>query len=752
MTTLPQTSGVRLPRPVGVPSSAMAGAIGGGHAPATGIGGGMTPADIWRVIRANMLLIIISVVGSIILGFVLNSLLLKYYSRYTATGLIAIDLRGRFNPLEKQSDYVDTSGLPIEQRTQSSILTSDSLYGSVLSDPNSDIRKTGWAQTFMLAKAANAATQDNFDVAGARAALTRGFAASPIVDSKLIRVDMTCSDPDDARRIVEAVVNKHLQEQDVLAQGRMVSRGQTLNNLKYKEEQHLQELTARRNNRIQQLGVNSISGGGRLTESDLQLSSTINHQIELTTAAAAADQMYKSIKSQIDGGFDPPTVDDMVERDPTVAGYKSSVVGWDAEIAAAFALGNDAQHLKELQAKREVFQKEYEDERAQKRITARNTILDSARSNAQAAQDALSTTTERVKQLRDTSSEMSIAMSDYLTINDEINSVNEQLKSIREQLDSISASNSTSTVDWARRPETPDTPSFPKLALTLSVMLFLGLALSMGIAFLREMMDTSVRSPRDIARVGAMNLLGMIPHEDDDPQSAGVPLPMVIFQAPTSIMAEQYRQVRTRLQHAASLDTTRSIMVTSPAPGDGKTIVACNLAAGLALNGRKILLVDANFRRPELNKAFNVANDVGFSNALASLDNFDSAIRSTQVPNLDVMTTGLKPANPAELMESQLFTDFIDRALEEYDHVIFDTGPMLLVSETGAMAPRVDGVVTVVRAASNSRGLLQRLRDALRQVKAEHLGIVLNGVRAQGGGYYGRNIKAYYEYQNGHAA
>jgi len=307
-------------------------------------------------------------------------------------------------------------------------------------------------------------------------------------------------------------------------------------------------------------------------------------------------------------------------------------------------------------------------------------------------------------------------------------------------------------VDWAQRPETPILPSFPKLPITMLVAIMLGLGVCLGIAFTREMLDTSVRSPRDIARVGQMNLLGMIPHEDDDPQSAGIPLPTVIFQAPTSIMAEQYRQVRTRLQHAASLDTTRSILITSPGPQDGKTTVACNLAAGLALNGRKILLVDANFRRPELNKIFNVANDVGFSNALATTDNFEGAIRSTQVPNLDVMTTGPRPANPAELLESQLFTDFIERSLEEYDHVIFDTAPMLLAAESAAMAPRVDGVVSVVKAASNSRGLLQRLRDGLRQVKAEHLGVILNGVRAQGGGYYGRNIKTYYEYQNGQPA
>jgi capsular exopolysaccharide synthesis family protein len=242
----------------------------------------------------------------------------------------------------------------------------------------------------------------------------------------------------------------------------------------------------------------------------------------------------------------------------------------------------------------------------------------------------------------------------------------------------------------------------------------------------------------------------MIQHEEDDPQVVGVPLPLVIYQAPTSMIAEQFRQVRSRLQHSTSLDSTRTLLVTSPSPADGKSTVACNIAAGLALNGRRILLVDANFRRPELHKVFNVSNDMGFSSVFSSLENLATAAKQTSIPNLDVLPTGAKPANATELLESSLFTDFIDKALLEYDHIIFDSGPLLFVSETVAMAPRVDGVITVVRASANSRGLLQRLRDQLKGLKAEHLGVILNGVRVQGGGYYGRNIKTYYEYSNGH--
>ena len=143
-------------------------------------------------------------------------------------------------------------------------------------------------------------------------------------------------------------------------------------------------------------------------------------------------------------------------------------------------------------------------------------------------------------------------------------------------------------------------------------------------------------------------------------------------------------------------------------------------------------------------------NDQGFSAVLNSIDNFAASVCQTQVPNLDILPAGPRPTNSTELIESQLLIDFIERALEEYDHVIFDSGPFLVVSDAVAMAPRVDGVVTVVRARSNSRGLLQRMRDEIRKLKAEHLGVVLNAVRSQAGGYYNRSMKTYYAYQNGH--
>jgi succinoglycan biosynthesis transport protein ExoP len=407
--------------------------------------------------------------------------------------------------------------------------------------------------------------------------------------------------------------------------------------------------------------------------------------------------------------------------------------------------------LQQLQKRKDVEQGRLNSVQIEKAAQFSRTLLDELDTKRITTSQLLDASNATVASLKQSIADLSMKYANYMTRRDEQEAyrrLDEEYGNALTEMDNKAQMADFGSLAWAVRPLEPSVPSFPKLANTMAGAIMAGLGLSLSIAFLRELTDTTVRSPRDIVRVGQMTILGMVPHEADDPQSTGARLPLVIFEAPHSIMAEQLRQVRTRLQHAASLDTTRSILVTSPSPGDGKSTIAVNLAAGLALNGRRILLIDANFRRPELHRIFGIGNEVGFGDVLNDVNTFASAVRETSVPNLSVMPSGAKPNNSTELLESQLLLDAIERALEEYDHVIFDSGPMLFVSESVALAPRVDGVVTVVRARSSSRGVLLRMRDGLRQVKAEHLGVVLNGVRTQAGGYYGRSIKTYYEYQN----
>lgn len=754
MTTLPQTTTMRLPRPVGPGGTPMVnGAITAAHGPQQT---GMTGADIWRVIRSNLWLIIGALILSTVLGLAANLYLGAYHARYTATGYIQIQPPSGFTPLQtpaKETVYDNTS-LQIDQRTHAQMLKSIGLHTQVLQEPNSPIRGTTWIKQFLVKQRQPDGTiKEVLDDAEAKEDLDSEFEAVPIQESKLIMVSMTYKIPKDAKIIVEEIVNRHLQQQQKILSDRTDERSRSLNQLKTRYDATIRDLSSQANTKLAKL--QEMNGGMpnfSTPTMDFELAKMLEALIERTGEYTEIKNEYEGAVAALQKGQSPGMVGRILDSDLEILRHRGAL--YDIEMAAAglkSSHGSESAQVRRFEMQAETLRQKLADLEATKRAQAEVAVVEGLRAQMASSEADVQAMQAKIDAVKASQAEAAATRAEYLTLKDELDIYRELSQSMQRQLDVIAGQNqiSANQLVWAGPVPTPDSRSFPKLPITMSVAIAVGLLLSLGIAFLREMLDTTVRSPRDIARVGQMNLLGMIPHDEDDPQSEGTPLPMVIFQAPHSMMAEQFRQVRTRLQHAASLDTTRSILITSPEPGDGKSTVAVNLAAGLALNGRRILLVDSNFRRPELHNIFSVGNDAGFSNVLASLDNFENAIHQTQVPNLDVLTSGPKPANATELMESQLLVDFIERALEEYDHVIFDSGPMLFVSETVALAPRVDGVVTVVRARSNTRGLLQRMRDGLRQLKAEHLGVVLNGVRSQGGGYYGRNIKTYYEYQNG---
>ena len=756
MTTLPTTSSIRLPR-TGAPGGQVL------AMPSTPMGPMMqqaaqpllTPADVWRVIRGNFWLILIACVVAGAIGGALYVWQARTNPKYEAVGWAEILRQFRFDPKTGEASPIDDGifDLKVEQRTQVEKILNEGLWASVVQN-NEAVRKTDWFMGFERKAGASQAQAAEGTVTAAMLAkedLGDNFSVAPRPESRLVRISMTAGKPEDAKVIVQAIVDEHIRLQQQATYDRTNAELVTATQWAERYDRAIAGVK----DRMSSLQGSLTSGGsminfGRLNLKEMEISAMISTQMKAKMEAGQAEGQLKAVEAQIQAGSDPAQVQQMVQMDPTVARLKAMVDEYDLQMEGYKDQGQQSRFMLEMQAKRDAAKAKLAAREAEARATYRNQLVDSMRSAMQASRSEEESLTGQIDSKRIELGEMSAQISEYLGLKDELDSYKVLKREMDERVALLrnALRQQNSGVRWSATPVLPDSRSSPKLGFYVPVAIMLGLALSLGIAFLRELMDTSVRSPRDVAKVGPMNLLGMIATEGDDPQLAGVPLHMVISQAPHSVMAEQFRQVRTRLQHAASLDTTRTIVVTSPAPGDGKSTVACNLAAGLALNGRRILLVDANFRRPDLHRLFGVNNDVGFAGVLDSISNLESAVQKTNIPNLELLPTGPKAANPTELLESQLFSDFIDRSLEEYDHVIFDTGPLLVVSEAVALAPRVDGVITVVRAKKNSRGMLSRVRETLKQIKAENLGVVLNGVQNWGGGYYGRNIKTYYAYQN----
>ncbi len=737
MTTLPQTTTVRVPRATG-PSALMVPGMGLPSGQVQPAASQMSGQDVWRVIRANIILIVSTVAAFTILGIVAYYWLARYYPLYKAVGLVEVQPLVVIDPLKSgMATTIDRNAIELEQRTQAQGMKHDALLSAALTR-STELRGTNWFQEF------------KGDVRDAKEDLAGRLSVTPIVDTKLIMVSVQCGDPRDAKVITEQLIEQHLRQQGENRRNFELRRSQQLNELKNMQQIKLNELNDQLRQKGGKLAVDAMGVPGHLNSKESEAVRLMQQLVEQESRLEAAKTSYDRASAQLQTGQDPPDVEELVARDPLLNNYRQTLDNIDVQMSEMTKLGESHPVVKQLKDKREAFLRKYEDLRAEQLAKYRSAYLDRLKATMQIEQLAGDRIRKQVEDVQSVLSSLTSDLNVYLVLLEEQKTIREKLNAINKELDDIRGYQTRpdqASVSWWQRPEVPDQRSFPKLSITLALSMMLGLALSLGLAFLKEMLDTSVRSPRDIARIGQLNLLGIVPDEQDDPQIAGVRLPLAIFEAPHSIVAEQLRQIRTRLQHSVSLDTTRAILVTSAGPDDGKTTIAANLAAGLALNGRRILLVDANFRRPQLHAVFSVANDKGFSNALAAPDEYAQFVKETSIPNLSVMACGPKPPNATELLESQLLIDFIDHVLDDYDHIVFDSGPLLFVSESVALAPRVDGVVTVVRAQQNSRGALQRVRDTLRQVKAQQIGVVLNAVRAQGGGYYARNIRTYYEYQ-----
>ena len=205
---------------------------------------------------------------------------------------------------------------------------------------------------------------------------------------------------------------------------------------------------------------------------------------------------------------------------------------------------------------------------------------------------------------------------------------------------------------------------------------------------------------------------------------------------PKSPISEQFRTVRTNMQFASVDNELKSLLVTSSGPAEGKSSTTANLAVVYAQQGKKVLLVDADLRKPTMHYTFRLDNLRGLSNVLVGENTINEAINSTETETLDVMTCGPIPPNPSELLASKKMETFLKEALFNYDMVIFDTPPVLAVTDAQILADIVDGSILVVRSGSTEIEPAQRAKEALAPAKAKLLGVVLNGREKKASNYY----------------
>lgn len=294
------------------------------------------------------------------------------------------------------------------------------------------------------------------------------------------------------------------------------------------------------------------------------------------------------------------------------------------------------------------------------------------------------------------------------------------------------------------------------------VSLAVGLAVGVGLSLLREFMDDTVKSPDDIERQLAQTLLGTIPHivpkKTDLEVKRSVAkgrkaqirnrYPELVLgpMGEESVVAEAYRSLRTNIVFSSPDKPVQTLLITSSGPGEGKSLTMANTALSFAQQGEPTLIIDADLRRPVCHHLFGFDRGPGFGELFAGTSTLGEVAREVPGTNLRVITAGAYMPNPAELLGSRKMDHFLSELKKEYRYILFDTPPVIAVTDATILATKLDGVVLCVRAGKTSLAVSRRTLQTLRNVKARVLGCILNDVDLTKGyssyGYY----KHYYHY------
>jgi capsular exopolysaccharide synthesis family protein len=303
----------------------------------------------------------------------------------------------------------------------------------------------------------------------------------------------------------------------------------------------------------------------------------------------------------------------------------------------------------------------------------------------------------------------------------------------------------------------PIRPVSPRVGINFAIGSLLGLLLGVGLVLVRDRMDDRIRSPEDLKKKGQPWLASISVIENGLRKSAatgGLPAtkisPMethlVSFHSPLSSVSEEYRQLRVSLLFREPGQQLRTLLVTSPAPQEGKSTTAANLAITFAHAENRVLLVDADMRKPAVHTLFGLRKEPGLANILAGGSTIGEAIQRTSVQGLHILCSGTIPTNPAEILGGMRASEFVEHIRSLYDIVIFDSPPLLAVTDAGILSRLTDGVLMVVRACRTRLGALEDAAESLLSAGKTPTGIVLNNFdpgTAYGGSYLSARRERY---------
>lgn len=719
-----------------------------GGAPAGGSAGGSTLDPLKLLKQYYPYLILASMIG-FGLGIGLHFLLLKTMPTYTAS--VVFECMGsRASMAENRNEL----GRDEQERfvgTQVAVMMSETVLDPAMDQR--EIRDTTWAQPFLDEKKAInkvLAIQDLQDRLSAR----------PLPQSNLIRLNMKARDAKDAMILANVVADAYMRD---YRRNNAAASGEQLRVLKNQIkdlESAITKLKGEREDilRTAKLDSTNLDASAHKAKTD----DLLRRRSEVIMSKNSVQSQYESYRQKQAANLTdhyPADLKEQAQQDHVVRQYDQKLASLRDSLGAMRKRGYGEKHDDIVAVKAQI-----EEAEAQKATTIETVLQRLWAAQVSQFENMMKSLDAQLREieadLAQTNEDRQAATQAQIrvqTLDNDISVKTTQLAASQTKLAEVEGLNArenengvtlSDRVRVISRATMPNGVSFPQLQIIVPGMTLLFAGMVGGFLFLREILDQRVRGPSDAAMVPRVKVLGIVPDASDDP-SRPTAIETVFRDNPTGVLTESFRQMRAPIIQAMERSGHKSLVVLGCMPGSGATSVVTNMALAVAGAEERVLVVDANFRRPALHRVFKVSEGPGLGDILAGTANLDQAIQATSNDQLKVLTAGTAAGRSIpERLAGEAMSRLLLEASSRFDMIIVDVPPAIVSGDGYALANKCDASVVVCRAMVEKRGLLARVRNQIGESRAECLGVIVNAVRASAGGYFKRNIKATHAYQS----
>lgn len=716
---------------------------GPGPAP-TGAGAALAVDPVKLLLKYKWLLVGSAVVGAV-LGLVSHFAMLRVYPIYTSEAFFEC-LPPETGMDTIAAERIDQNEFELFMGTQVDRMKSDFVLGRVVRDPRLPNEARNWSRPYLKG--------GGMDLVRAQEDISDVVRANSIPNTRLIRLAVSTNHREDAAGLVRLVRENYMEDLRTRSTSDINNRKDVVRTSIRNSERQLEDLNNRRARLVRDQRMDTLDGKRSQVGETLNLVNAQLLQIQQTLESVQVSLGQDEMQLQRETGIQyDNALRQQVEGSPQILQLQQQKNNLESRLASLRQIGilPDHREFRIVQSEIDGVISQIEQTRERQLREAFEARVDQYRLFVKQlrAQEA-----DLLRQAEELSNEMIELTRIVGEVTDIDRSIDTTIKMIAEQqmnlagLDAAAALATATRVIVVQQETVPSSPTFPKIF----IMIPLGIVLLTGLVtagvFVVEILDQRIKGPSDLAALGRMPVLGIVPDASEDPSQPEHPV-SVFRDAPGSVMAEHYRQIRTRVAKAMARSGHKTLLVVGATPGSGATSVVSNLGSALVAAGNRVLVVDANYRRPRLHDAFDARESPGLADVLSG----DAPLESAVVPapagssdRPDFLAAGTASRRMVEDLGGSRIGALLDDLRGRYDFVLIDVAPALVAGDAQSLANRCDASMLVARALHEKRGMVGRLRNELSESRAEFLGAMVNAVRSSAGGYMRKNIRTQADY------